>query len=272
MKMKLKLQILIAAIIVFAFYVPPAEAQANVTFSGGNGTPLTITLQRSVLYTINNAACEGSNIRPRFILDEASNAFDSSFPSATGTINYTVLSTGNSQGFDVVNSGINFGAITANDIYFYNQGVINIPAGSRIRLNAGTLTTINNFAGAPPANGSFTTFIAGTNAIRCSADGIPEATSASVSISGRVLTNTDRGLANAIVHLTDSAGTTHTARTSSFGYYRFDDIAAGQTVTISVVSKRYQFAPRVLSVTEEITDFDFTALAPLSEYYRAVEQ
>jgi len=48
------------------------------------------------------------------------------------------------------------------------------------------------------------------------------------------------------------------ARTSSFGYYRFDDVLAGETYIVSVTSKRYSFAPQVVSVFEELTDLDFT--------------
>jgi CSLREA domain-containing protein len=82
-------------------------------------------------------------------------------------------------------------------------------------------------------------------------------TAASVSISGRVLAGTGRGLANALVYLTDSAGNSQTRRTNSFGYYRFEDVAAGQSVIISVASKRYQFAPQAITVTEEINELNF---------------
>jgi hypothetical protein len=82
---------------------------------------------------------------------------------------------------------------------------------------------------------------------------------ASVSISGRVLTDTKRGLMNAAVYLTDASGTVHSARTSAFGYYRFADISAGQTVTILVVSKRYQFDAQAVTITEEIENLDFAA-------------
>jgi hypothetical protein len=62
-----------------------------------------------------------------------------------------------------------------------------------------------------------------------------------------------------LVYLTDSSGDTRTARTSSLGYYRFEDIAAGQSVTITVVSKRYQFAPQVVNVNEEMSGLNFLA-------------
>ncbi len=82
---------------------------------------------------------------------------------------------------------------------------------------------------------------------------------ANVSIVGRVLVGKDVGLRNAFVTLTDAAGNVRTVRTSAFGYYRFDDIEVGQTVILSVVSKRFQFATQVVSVSEDLTELNFTA-------------
>jgi len=47
--------------------------------------------------------------------------------------------------------------------------------------------------------------------------------------------------------------------TSSFGYYRFVNVAAGQTYVIAVTSKQYQFTPRVIQVSDELTGIDFIA-------------
>ena len=84
-------------------------------------------------------------------------------------------------------------------------------------------------------------------------------TAAGVSISGRVLTEGGRrrGLRNAVVRLIKADGETVMRRTSSFGRYRFDNIEAGQTVIISIVSKRYQFAPQVVNVTDDLTELNF---------------
>ena len=68
-----------------------------------------------------------------------------------------------------------------------------------------------------------------------------------------------RGLTNARVYLTEQNGETRLAMTSTFGYYRFNDIAAGQTVVITIVSKRYQFLTQVVNVTEDIGDLNFYA-------------
>ncbi len=83
-------------------------------------------------------------------------------------------------------------------------------------------------------------------------------TAAGVSVGGRVTVG-GRGLTNAVVILTHSNGQTRTSRTGTFGYYRFDDIAAGQNVIITIVSKRYQFAPQVVSVMEDIENLNFFA-------------
>lgn len=84
-------------------------------------------------------------------------------------------------------------------------------------------------------------------------------TAANVAVSGRVLTADGRGLKNALVTLTDADGTSRTAVTSSFGYYRFDEVAAGQSYVLAVNSKRFTFTPRTLTVTDELTDVDFVA-------------
>ena len=81
-------------------------------------------------------------------------------------------------------------------------------------------------------------------------------TAASVSVSGRVLVG-KRGLLNATVTLTDQNGNSRTARTSSFGYYRFDEVEVGQTYIVSVQSKRFQFATQVVSVSEELSELNF---------------
>jgi hypothetical protein len=82
-------------------------------------------------------------------------------------------------------------------------------------------------------------------------------TAANVSISGKVLTANGAGIANATVQLTDSRGGLRTLKTNSFGNYRFESVASGETYTISVAAKKYQFTARVISVNDDIADFNF---------------
>ncbi|MBK6749024.1 MAG: carboxypeptidase regulatory-like domain-containing protein [Acidobacteria bacterium] len=84
-------------------------------------------------------------------------------------------------------------------------------------------------------------------------------TAASVSISGRVLTNNGSGVLNAIVQLTDQFGGTRTARTGTFGYYRFDEVPVGENYVISVASKRFVFMPRTIMVMDELDNVDLVA-------------
>jgi len=86
-------------------------------------------------------------------------------------------------------------------------------------------------------------------------------TAASVSISGRVLDATGRGIALARLSLTDSSGNTRTALSNPFGYYSFEDVEAGQHYVLSIGHKRYVFDPsvRVINVVDEILGLDFIA-------------
>ncbi len=84
---------------------------------------------------------------------------------------------------------------------------------------------------------------------------------ATVSVSGRVLTANGSGIGNAIVTLTDTSGNVFTKRTNTFGNFRFDEISVGETYIISADSKRFTFNPasQVLMVNDELTDVSFIA-------------
>ena len=83
------------------------------------------------------------------------------------------------------------------------------------------------------------------------------APTAAATVSGRVLTPEGRGLRNARVSLTDQSGNSRTALTGMFGYFRFEEVAAGETYVVTINSKRYRFEPQVISVMEELTELNF---------------
>jgi hypothetical protein len=85
-------------------------------------------------------------------------------------------------------------------------------------------------------------------------------TSAGVEVSGMVRTPDGRGLRNAVVTMTDAAGNMRTAVTSTFGYYRFEDVAVGENYTMGVRSRTHRFTPRVVQVVDTLTDVDFVGL------------
>src|SRR4028118_744809 len=115
--MKLYLRFLIATVFVLAIYIPVVHAQANLTFEGGNGSPLTITLQQSVTYTINNSNCSAGG--PVFIFDEAGNPFLGAFLPVTGTMTF-FINGGTAQPITAAASGVTTANnISPNDIFVF---------------------------------------------------------------------------------------------------------------------------------------------------------
>jgi hypothetical protein len=84
-------------------------------------------------------------------------------------------------------------------------------------------------------------------------------TASGVSVSGRVIQGEGRGIRNARVVITDATGISRTVMTGSRGSFRFEDVMAGETYTISVAARRFTIIPRVITVTDELTDVDFVA-------------
>ena len=115
-----------------------------------------------------------------------------------------------------------------------------------------------------PANNTNTfQFNSGTPTV-ATADGLLTVlapTAATVSISGRAMTATGRGIKNVLICLTDGGGNVRNAYTTTFGYYRFDDVAAGEIYVITAKGKRYEFSPpaQVINVNEDTVDINFTA-------------
>ena len=191
--------------------------------------------------------------------------------SASFTINFNQAVLTNAQ--VAIGNGVPAGANLGTNVNEIGQGRIGVLIDSTNEYTAGTrqMATVTftvpanapiglypvSFSGSPtPQSVSTrlgvllpTTYVTGNVQVG--------STAAGVDISGRVLTPDGRGIRNAAVIITDSAGTQRTARTSSFGVYSFQDVAAGATYTIAAVSKQYRFAPRVIHVVDTLTDFDF---------------
>ncbi len=49
-----------------------------------------------------------------------------------------------------------------------------------------------------------------------------------------------------------------TAMTNQFGFYRFDDVKAGQTYIVTIRSKQFTFSPQVVYLTGEMLDLNFS--------------
>jgi hypothetical protein len=89
-------------------------------------------------------------------------------------------------------------------------------------------------------------------------------TAAAVTVGGRVTDAWGRGIANAVVSISDIDGSGRKTATGSFGLYQFDGIEVGRVYILTVRSNRHQFDPdtRVVMILDEIGNIDFTAAPP----------
>lgn len=82
-------------------------------------------------------------------------------------------------------------------------------------------------------------------------------TAAHVSISGRVVDPSGTGVANAILYMHTQEGDLRITRSSSFGYFQFEGVEAGQVVLVTVQARHYAYSPRTVIVTDDVTDIEF---------------
>ena len=145
------------------FAAGAANAQANLTFSGANGTPLTITLLTPITYTVTAPTSEVN-----FVLKGVG---DYSITYSPGATNLTYrVNGGAATPITTYKTGGVGGAVSSQDVIFYGANVP-LVVGNTVTLSAGTFTTDGNFGAETPANGSYTTFIATNTGTQISTNG-----------------------------------------------------------------------------------------------------
>ncbi|MEO8072882.1 MAG: carboxypeptidase-like regulatory domain-containing protein [Acidobacteriota bacterium] len=84
-------------------------------------------------------------------------------------------------------------------------------------------------------------------------------TAASATVVGRVITQTGRGIINVQITMMDTQGNQRRAISRAFGYFRFNEVTAGETYIFTVKAKRYGFMPdsQVLSINGDVADLVF---------------
>lgn len=82
-------------------------------------------------------------------------------------------------------------------------------------------------------------------------------TSASATVSGRVLGNGGNYVKGATVILTDREGTNYFTRTNDFGNYRFEGLFIGETYFIQPRTKNNAYSPKIIVVSSDLSDLDF---------------
>jgi hypothetical protein len=109
---------LLAVAATFVLVSGSARGQANLTFSGGNGSPLSLTLSQPVVYTITT----GFSVGPFFIFQNVGDLFHHMGPAVVGNIGFTINGGANYH-MDTISSGQNVGVVTANDVYIYGESL-----------------------------------------------------------------------------------------------------------------------------------------------------
>lgn len=86
-------------------------------------------------------------------------------------------------------------------------------------------------------------------------------TAAMVTVNGRVMTASGRGIRNAMIRMIDATGAARYVYSTTFGYYRFTDVVAGETYVFTVKGKRFEFMQptRVLSIDQDADEINFIA-------------
>jgi hypothetical protein len=143
-----------------------------------------------------------------------------------------------------------------NSYDFVGYGVTNCAEGNNPENPGGTATTsIQRIVLGVDTNNNGVDFAS----IAPSPTGALAPTAASVSVSGRVIAPQQFGLTNALVTLTDMQGNARTVLTGKFGSFHFSQVVAGETYILTVSSKRYTYAPQVITVNEDLTGVNFSA-------------
>lgn len=196
------------------------------------------------------------------ILRETASSPGTGSGSRTNLLTAIVTPAGTSQSSLAGDDGSNsagYTASTPDQNIVYTSDFINFTDSTTISRNlALALSSVTPNFSIGPGNflNSFTSNATGTFAAS-SAPGFFPPTASSVTISGRVLSRKGTGVANARVTLTNLAGETFSTMTNTFGYYSFSDVMAGQTVVLSVRSKRDTYAVQTLNVGEDAVGFNF---------------
>ena len=162
------------------------------------------------------------------------------------------------NGFAGTGPGANVRSLSHYVTFFPNATIVNTASGlGGLRLVAGFgAGAWNNFVG----NIDNVTVGVGGTSTTYNFELAPSA--ALVTVGGRVLDGYGMPVSGAFVAITAPNGTVQSALTNAFGHYRFSDIATGSIYSVTVRAKGHAFAPRSVSVIDELTDLDFIAEAP----------
>lgn len=206
----------------------------------------TVTVRNTIIAANRNNA----------VLPDVVGAFTSSGYNLIGTLGTATGFTGTADQTNVSNANVNLSTLGFNG----GQTPTHVPVFNSFAVDKG-----NNFGFPTDQRGSTRPFdsptvpnASGGNGTDIGAVEIPRAVAAGVFVSGRVSDGAGSAVTRAVVYATDQNGVTRTVKTNSFGNFIFTDLQAGQTYIFTVFAKQYQFDPQVVTVSENVSDLNFT--------------
>ncbi len=189
---------------------------------------------------------------------------------------------GFSSEFDLITPGITLEKVTGttslvvtptqinngNTIDIEDSCLNNSAACGTVRLIGTNITTVTfqvfvRGDGSNPTSWAQTTSHSGDQWLVAASLPGSETTSAPVTISGRVLTESGRAISGARINLVDSSGNVRTTVTNRLGYYSFSDLDAGETVILQISHRRYRFdnSTQVHTPVDSLSDINFVGLS-----------
>ena len=82
----------------------------------------------------------------------------------------------------------------------------------------------------------------------------------SATVSGQILDPSGRGLRNAVVSIISPQNVTRSAIATDLGYYSIENVPIGGAYEIRVASRRYRFEPRLVNISDNVADLNFTGI------------
>ncbi|MEP6945067.1 MAG: Ig-like domain-containing protein [Acidobacteriota bacterium] len=149
--------------------------------------------------------------------------------------------------------------VPANGAFSQSVAAGSLPAG--IALNGGASTTI---AGTPTVSGQFSFSLASSGGGNTNVTDyhilVMAPAGTLTSIQGRVLMPNGQPPAATRLVISDAAFLKRGTITSPFGYYQFNNLPAGKTYTIAIISDRYTMTPVTFDLNYSLTNLDLTVI------------
>ena len=147
---------IILALLLLSICLTSLKGSVFVTFSGGNGTQLSVTFSNPINFEL-TATPQTGNLLGILIQDVGASDFDNDLSAHTGTL---TLEGQTSSTDGQMGGGALAGQINADDIVIGFNSSFSVTSGQTITASAGTRTTNNNISlGAAPANGNYNVVI-----------------------------------------------------------------------------------------------------------------